>query len=158
VTDAFIDSLSLVPGVAVGPRKSGWVALDEEELRHSLARTNAMRHVLTGRLGTAGDTLTLALRLYANGEDQPLWTETFTGTTNQVIESERRGVAGVVGRLGVAVSAEAQQQIGLVFSNNLEALGWFRQARQFYWAQGDYQSVFIETMRLLQRALALDPG
>jgi TolB-like protein len=55
VTNALIDSLTLVSGVAVGPRNSGWVARDEEELRRSLARTNAMRHVLTGRLGTAGD-------------------------------------------------------------------------------------------------------
>ena len=113
MTDAFIDSLALVPGVAVGPRKSGWVARDEEELRRSLARTNAMRHVLTGRLATAGDTLSLALRLYANGGDQPLWTETFAGTTNQVIEFERRGLAGVAGKLGVAISDEAQRRIDL---------------------------------------------
>lgn len=158
VTDAFIHSLTLVPGVAVGPRKSGWAALDEEELRRSLARTNAMRHVLTGRLGTAGDTLSLALRLYANGEDQPLWTETFTGSTNQVIEFERRGLAGVGRTLGFGIPEETQQRIDLLLTNNLEALGWFRKARQFYWAKGDYHSVFIETMGLLQRALALDPG
>lgn len=158
VTDAFIDSLTLVPGVAVGPRKSGWVALDEEELRRSLARTNAMGHILTGRLGTADDTLTLALRLYANGEDQPLWTEAFTGTTNQVIEFERRGLAGVAKTLGFGIPEETQQRIDLLLTNNLEALGWFRKARQFYWAKGDYHSVFIETMGLLQRALALDPG
>ncbi len=53
VTDAFIDSLALIEGVRRSPRKSGWRYLDEDELRQALARTNNMRHVLTGRVQAA---------------------------------------------------------------------------------------------------------
>jgi TolB-like protein len=158
VTDAFIDSLGLVPGVAVGPRKSGWVALDEEELRRSLARTNAMRHVLTGRVAVEGEMLSLGLRLFENGADQPLWTETFTGSTNQLIESERRGLAGVLARFEVAIPEETQRRMDLLLTNNLEALGLARRAASQYYARGDTQLAFTEGMRLVQRALALDPG
>ncbi|MCZ7639713.1 MAG: hypothetical protein M5U12_28900 [Verrucomicrobia bacterium] len=136
VTDAFIDSLGLVPGVAVGPRKSGWVVLDEEELRRSLARTNAMRHVLTGRVAIEGETLALGLRLFENGADPPLWEETFTGTTNQLIEFDRRGLAGVLARFEVAVPEETQRRIDVLLTNNLAALGFARQAASLYWAQG----------------------
>ena len=158
VTEAFIDALSLAPGVAVRPRKSGWVGLDEEELRRSLARTNAMRHVLTGRVTIEGETLALGLRLFENGADPPVWAETFTGSTNQLIEFERRGLAGVLARFEVAVPEETQRRIDVLLTNNLAALGFARQAASQYYARGDTQVAFTEGMRLVQRALALDPG
>ena len=158
VTDAFIDSLGLVPGMAVGPRKSGWVVLDEEELRRSLARTNAMRHVLTGRVAIEGETLALGLRLFENSADPPVWAETFTGTTNQLIEFERRGLAGVLAKLELALSEEMQRRIDVLLTNNLAALGFARQTASQYYARGDVQLAFTEGMRLVQPALALDPG
>ena len=85
ITDAFIDSLALIEGVRRSPQKSGWAYSDEDELRHSLAKTNDMRHILTGRIGGTGDTLTLTLRLYERRKNQPLWTETISGKTNDII-------------------------------------------------------------------------
>ncbi|MCZ7640254.1 MAG: hypothetical protein M5U12_31885 [Verrucomicrobia bacterium] len=158
VTEAFIDSLGLVPGVVVGPRKSGWVGLDEEQLLCSLSRTNAMRHVLTGRVAIEGETLSLGLRLFENDADPPVWAETFTGTTNQLIEFERRGLAGVLARFEVAVPEETQGRIDRLLTNNLAALGFARQARNQHHARGDVQQAFTEGMRLMQRALVADPG
>ncbi len=52
ITDAFIDSLALIEGVRRSPRKSGWVHHDEDLLRRSLAESNDMRHILTGRISS----------------------------------------------------------------------------------------------------------
>ena len=43
----------IVNGVRGNPRKSGWQYQDEDEVRHALAKTNDMRHILTGRIGSS---------------------------------------------------------------------------------------------------------
>jgi TolB-like protein len=158
ITDAFIDSLAVIEGVRRSPRKSGWVHQDETTLRRSLAETNDMRHILTGSISGSGNALTIALRLYARGEDQPVWTESFSGTTNEVIALERRALAQIASVLKLRITEREQQKIDLLLTNNLEALGWMRRAVATYDSKAGTQAGCTEVQSLAQKALEFDPG
>jgi tetratricopeptide (TPR) repeat protein len=132
LTDAFIDSLPLIPGIRTGPRKSGWVRYDEDQVRHNLIQTNDTRYILTGRVDHTNDTLRLALRLYERQNETPVWTETFAGTTNEVLTLEQRAINAIARRLDRAVPEGIQRQIDLTLSNNLAAYGLFQRARSLY--------------------------
>ena len=153
ITDAFIDALPLIDGVKTGPRKSGWVNRDEDELRHSLAKTNDVRHILTGRTATTNDTISLTLQLYKKRGDQPLWSETFSRKTNEVVALEQRAIQVISSKLGLKMTEEEQRQIRPLLTNNLEAIDWLRQAKLVFNTQ---INVFKNVIDLTQKARSLD--
>ena len=128
ITDTFIDSLDLLKGqgLRVGPRKSAWITRDEDELRRQVGRDFRMTHVLTGRARVEEPAVDLRLALYATGKDQPLWTETYTGTTNDLIALEQQAIGKVAGALGLSITPELQRQMSRKLTNNLVALGYCR--------------------------------
>lgn len=156
MTDAFIDALPLINGVKTGPRKSGWVHQNEDELRHSLAKTNDARHILTGRIAGGSNMLTLTVRLYERQSDQPLWSESHSGTTNQVVALEQHAIEHIASRLGLKISAIEQRQIDQLLANNLKALTLMRQARAVYSRKAGTQIGYNEVMQLAQKALSVD--
>jgi serine/threonine protein kinase len=158
VTDAFIDSLALIEGVRRSPRKSGWRWQDEDQVRHAVVRTNNTRHVLTGRIATSNDTLALTVRLFQRSSDQPLWTESFFGKTNELIALEQRALQTLVIRLGLSITAEEQSRIGALLTNNLEAFGWYQRAQEAYARKAGTQSGYKEVRELAQKAMELDSG
>jgi TolB-like protein len=156
VTDAFIDSLALIEGVQRSPRKSGWRYLDEDDLRHALAKTNAMHHVLTGRISSSNDTLGLTLRLFRRSSDQPVWTEEFSGRTNELIALEKQAIRELAARLGLRFSTNEQQRVNTLLTNNLEALLCYQQAQTVYAREAGTQSGYTEVRKLAQKAMGLD--
>jgi serine/threonine protein kinase/tetratricopeptide (TPR) repeat protein len=157
ITDAFIDSLASIDGVRRSPRKSGWVHQDEETLLRALARTNDMRHILTGRTSGGGDALTLTLCLRERGDDQPAWTDSFSGTTNDVVGVEQAALKRLAEILGLKVTGSEQRRIDQLLTNNLEALGWLRRARATYREKAGTQAGYTEVQMLAQKAFELDP-
>jgi TolB-like protein len=157
VTDAFIDSLALVEGVPRSPRKSGWRWLDEDELRHALARTNVMHHVLTGKLSSSNDTLALTLRLFKRSSEQPLWSESFSAKTNELIVMERRAIGELAAQLRLQISTNEQQRISTLLTNNLEAFRLIKEGWSVYNLKVGTQSGYEEVRDLARKAMDLDP-
>ncbi len=157
ITDAFIDSLAVIEGVRRSPRKSRWVYQDETALRQSLARTNDMRHILTTRVVGVGDTLTLTVRLHEREKDPPVWTESFSGKTNEVVELERRALGRLTDILGLKVTDDEQRRMDQVLTNNLEALRWMQQADSVYQSKAGTHFGYTEVNALAQKALDRDP-
>jgi serine/threonine protein kinase/tetratricopeptide (TPR) repeat protein len=157
VTDAFIDSVALVEGVQRSPRKSGWRWLDEDELRHALALTNAMHHVLTGRIASSNDILALKLRLFKRSSEQPLWTESYFAKTNELIAIEQRAVGELAARLGLRIHTNEQYRIDTLLTNNLEAFRLIKEGWSVYSLKVGTQSGYQEVQDLTQKALDLDP-
>jgi hypothetical protein len=50
--------------------------------------------------------VTLTLRLFGSTEVEPMWTESFKGTTNGVVALEQEALGRLVGRLGLTVSGD----------------------------------------------------
>lgn len=157
ITDAFIDSLAVVEGVRRSPRKSGWIHQDEKLLLRWLAETNDKRHVLTGRIGVSNDIVTLNLRLFTGGEEQPAWAESLSRTTNELIALERLALAKLASRLDLKVTEVEQRRIGLLLTNNLEALGWMRRALAVYDAEAGTTTGHEEVQKRAGKAKDLDP-
>ncbi|HEY5910046.1 MAG TPA: protein kinase [Verrucomicrobiae bacterium] len=158
ITDAFIDSLALIEGVRRSPRKSGWVHQDESMLCQSLAKTNDMRYILTGRISGSGDDLNLTLHLNKRGEAAPVWSQSFSGNTNQVVALEQRALVCLAEVLGLRITGNEQQKIDRLLASNQEALKWMRQADAAYQNQAGTQVGFLEIQRLAQKAKELDPN
>ena len=158
ITDTFIDSLAVIEGVRRSPRKSGWVYQDETMLCQSLAKTNDMRHILTGRIGSSGGGLSLKLRLSKREQAEPVWSESFSGTTNEMVAVERRALTQIAEILGLKITPNEQQKMDLLLTNNLEALKWMRQAEAAYQNKAGTQVGFLEIQTLAQKALELDPN
>ena len=154
ITDAFIDGLALVPGLSTGPRKSDWLRFDEDEVRRAIVRTNASRYLLTGRVDRTNDLLRLRLRLYGRDDDAPRWERTFADATNDVIGVERAALEQIAQALGREVNADAGGKIDQVLTNNLEAYGWFLQARAHHLTVS--RNEYRKALDCFDRALALD--
>ena len=90
------------------------------EARAEAARLFGIRYVLAGRLNP-GDGLTLSLDLLDAGRELPAWSQTFTGTTNHLIESEAQAIHAVAAALDTPISPDIAQQIDQVLTNNLAA-------------------------------------
>jgi tetratricopeptide (TPR) repeat protein len=155
ITDAFIDSLAMIEGVRVGPRKSGWVARDETELRTHVRTNFHVGHVLTGKVGTPPGRVEIELTLYQAEGDRLLWTETFTGGSNEVVALERRGLERIAATLGLSLTEEEQRQIDRKLTNNFEAFRAVRQAHTL-WNLSTREN-YTKILNLFYRALELDP-
>jgi hypothetical protein len=116
-----------------------------------------MRHILTGRIASSNDTLALTLRLYPRGNDQPIWIESFSGNTNELIALEWRALSALANRLGLRLSADEQQRIRVLLTNNLEALRCYQQADEVYNRKTGTQTGYREARELAQKAMRLDP-
>jgi serine/threonine protein kinase len=156
LTDAFIGGLALAPGIRTGPRKSGWIRYDEDDIRHALVRTNSARYILTGRLDHTNDTLRLALRLYERQKESPIWTENLVRTTNDVVALEQQAIAAVARRLDRPIAEEVQRQINQTLSNNLAAYGLFHRARLRYLS--GFSADFHQALADYTAALDADPN
>ncbi len=157
ITDAFIDSLALINGVRRSPRKLGWIHQDENILRRSLAETNDMCHILTGRIRAEGEILTLTLCLHEREGDRLTWSENFSGNTNELVAVERRALARIASLLGLNTTEVEQQRIDQLLTNNLEALGLMRKAWVTYQYKAGTQAGYTEVQTLAQKAAEVDP-
>jgi len=155
MTDAFIDALPLVSDIQTGPRKSDWIRHDEEKVRHALVRTNDTMYILSGRVEHTNERLRLELRLYERLKDEPFWSQTFEGTTNEMNGLERRAIQHVARRLGREVGNLAGQRIDQVLSNNWAAYGLFLEG----WAHhiSGTKPGFLRALGYFNRAVELDP-
>ncbi|HEY5915211.1 MAG TPA: protein kinase [Verrucomicrobiae bacterium] len=126
ITDAVIDSLALLKGVRVGPRKSGWTFRDETERRREAAKTFA--YVLDGKLTNPPGRLELQATLFQGRPERSLWSQTFTATTNDVIGLERQVIDRVARSLGIQATPEEARRIDQILTNNLAAYREWRAA------------------------------
>lgn len=127
MTDAFINSLKLVQGVEVAQRRSTLADRPLVEARAEAARLFGVRYVLTGRL-KSDDALMLSLDLLEAGRELPVWSQTFTGTTNRLIELESQAIPAVATALGKTIPDDLTSKIGQVLTNNLAAWRLVQQA------------------------------
>ncbi|MCL4181808.1 MAG: protein kinase, partial [Verrucomicrobia bacterium] len=157
ITDAFIDSLGLLTnqGITVGPRKSGWAHLAESEQFQRVTNEFRMRHALTGKVRLADDQYALTLGWWDLELGQPRWTETFRGGTNELVELERQALMLAARTFDINLTPDQDRQISQLLTNNLEALGYYREAKKAYAAQGAILLGSVAAQRLTQPALRL---
>lgn len=120
-TDAFIDALASLEGVRRSPRRCGWAALDEAEVRRSLTATNDARHVLTGRIFEQGGRLEIGLELWPRQGGASIWRGTVRGSTNALAVVEREGLEHLARVLGLRPTPEEWAEIDRLLAANVKA-------------------------------------
>jgi TolB-like protein len=156
ITDAFIDSLPLIEGVRVGPRKSGWIYRDEDEVRREVGNAFNVRHALIGRVATPPGQISIEVSLFETDGDRKLWSETFAGSTNEIIELETKALHRVATTLGLKIADEEEAQIHQKLTNNLEALRLCRQG--YVLCDEGTKRGWTQATEAFGRALELDPN
>ena len=154
ITDAFIDSLGLIEGLQVGPRKCDWVREDETELVRRVRQDFGMNHILTGRLVGTNDPWELTVTFSRAEEAKPLWTERATGTIDDLIGIEMAVVERVTETLGLALSPAKRQQIGRQLTNNIAAYRLYRRGYEIY--DRATQAEYEQASKCFNQALNLD--
>lgn len=157
MTDAFIDGLASLPGVRRSPRRSGWISIDEGELRQSLAATNDLRHVLTGRLRGTNGTLELDLRLYPRPGGEPVWVGSVRGRTNDVPGLERVGLEKLTQALGIRPTSSEWSEIDRLLRANDEARRRLDEAWELYERDCMKFTSYSRMIALCDEARRLDP-
>jgi tetratricopeptide (TPR) repeat protein len=142
--------------VRVGPPKSAWVYRDEDEVRREVGRRFGVRHALVARLAMPPGRVSLELSLYQTDGDKKLWSETYAGSTNDIVELETKALERIVSTLGLKVTATKRQEIHQKLTNNLEALRFYRLAyvHIFEGTRSGHTSAIED----FERALKLDPN
>jgi tetratricopeptide (TPR) repeat protein len=129
VTDALIDSIGVLLGPGrVGPRKSAWAWLNEDEVRRRAFREFRAKSVLTGHLAVTNAEVEVKLSLFERAERAPVWTERVVGSTNQLVVLEHALLASFRGHVGLkGTSSDVELAAQQILTNNCAALELCRQ-------------------------------
>jgi TolB-like protein len=154
MTDAFINSLKVINGVTIAQRRSALANRPLAEARAEAARLFGVRYVLTGRV-KSDVALTLSLDLLETCRELPVWSRTFAGDTNRLIELEEQALFSLATNLQSTIPVETRERIRQVLADNL--LGWrlVREGRSNE-LQGTRASADLALIRY-NEALRLDP-
>ncbi|MBE7499221.1 MAG: protein kinase [Verrucomicrobiales bacterium] len=156
LTDALMDSLALIPGVQVGPRKSGWVMEEEAGLRERVQREFGAREVVTGRVRTVTNGWEVTLALWDAGARGARWSDSFRGETNALLALERQMVHAVGRELGLNLTATVRAAVGDALSRNVEA--WKLTCRAEARRSEVSRDGLTAATELAYQALAADPN
>ena len=158
MTDAFVDALASLEGVRRCPRRRGWWARPEDELRESLARTNDFRHVLSGELRQREGDVDLRLRLDERASRRIVWQREFQGRTNDMVGLERQAFVELARVLGLGLRSAEVERIEGLFRANEEArrrlvAGWELADRDIL-----VYASYTKVIELAEEARLWDPG
>ncbi|MBL9135801.1 MAG: protein kinase [Verrucomicrobiales bacterium] len=157
LTDAIIDGLASLEGVRRSPRKSGWITRPERELRESLARTNNMRHVLTGELRQNPDGLGLHLELSDRSTQRPIWARTLLAPDYATETLARMALSNLLHVLAIPVDAQSWERIERLIRSNAEAGRKISAGFALYDRDDMVYASYTRIISLAEEARRLDP-
>ncbi len=156
VTD-LVSALSKLPGIFVIAASSSFQykgrAIDLADIGAELG----VRYVLEGSIQLGGQKLRITSQLVEAETGRTLWSERFQGSTEDVFDLQDQITERTASALEVnLLNAEADRARAKP-TDSLQAYDLSLQAAPMVFRISD-RAVFEETLRLLDKALALDPG
>lgn len=152
VVEDLITALSRFKGFAVAARSSSHVAGADPA---QLARTLGVRYLLGGSARRRGDQLRVTARLL-DSTGSTLWSEQFDGAMAELFDFQDRIVDAVVGRIEPEVRRAEIERARRKRPENLDAYDLYLRSLPYF--RGADLAARAEAVRLLESAIALDPG
>lgn len=152
VVEDLITALSRFKGFAVAARSSPHIAGTEPA---QLARTLGVRYLLGGSVRRRGDALRVTARLL-DAAGSTLWSEQFDGAVAELFDFQDRIVDAVVGRIEPEVRRAEIERARRKRPESLDAYDLYLRALPYF--RGADPAARAEAVRLLEGAIALDPG
>ena len=152
MVEDLITALSRFKGFAVAARSSSYAVVDKAQA----AQTLGVRYLLEGSVRRRGAQLRVTARLLDAQEGQTLWAEQFDGEAGALFDFQDRIVDEVVGRIEPEVRRAEIERARRKRPDSLDAYDLYLRALPYF--RGTDAAARAEAVRLLEGAIALDPG
>jgi len=98
--------------------------------RYRIERELGVTHVVTGSVRRAGTALRITVELVEAGSDSPVWSEKYSGTTDDVFGIQEEIARKIVSALKVTLTESESRQVGERAIDNPIANDSYLRARQ----------------------------
>ena len=151
IADTILHSLTQLPGLKVAARTSSFQLAEQKADVAAIGEALGVGAVLEGSVQVVGNQLRIIAQLVRTSDHSHLWSRTFDGTTDDIFATQDVIAAEVVKSLrGDATPAPAPQQRTELGVFELVAEG------RHLWQLRNPRDI-AEAVRLLERAIAIDP-
>jgi serine/threonine-protein kinase len=130
LTEEIIADLSSVKGLSVISRTSAMRLKGTDRDVRTIGRELRVRYVVEGGVRRAGDRLRITAQLVDAAADEPVWSERFNGTMEDVFEVQERVAREIVAALNVTLTSDEDRQLAARPIENVKAYELYLQARQ----------------------------
>ena len=160
IQEEVIAGLSLLSKLrVVGSRNSVEVFRASKKSLPQIARELGVAWVLRGNVTRAAGNVTVNVQLSRGDTDQIVWAKTFRSDANGAVALQAEILAGVITALKTTVSSEEKALLSRTPTSNAEAYDLYLRQRDIYTQKGwSSPSTRLERLKLLEKAVTLDPG
>ena len=152
ITDDLTTDLSRLAGLLVISRNTAFTyrnkPIDTKQIGHELG----VRYALEGSVRRSGNKVRVNAQLIDAESDAHLWAEQFDGDMGDLFALQNE----IASRIAIALNVELSRTEASRPSEDPDALDYMLRGRAAYW-KGNSRDQNAETLRLYERALALDP-
>jgi TolB-like protein/class 3 adenylate cyclase len=152
ITDDVTTDLSRIPHMLVISRNTAFTyrnkQVDSKQIGHELG----VRYVLEGSVRRSGNKVRVNAQLIDVETDAHLWAEQFDGDVSDLFTLQNE----ITSRIAFALNVELARREAARPTENPDALDYVLRGRASYW-RGNSRDETAETLKLYERALALDP-
>lgn len=153
LTEEVISDLSNVRALRVISRNSAMTLKGSAKDTPTLARELGVSHVVTGSVRRAGNALRVTAELVEARADKPVWSEKYSGTTEDVFGIQEEIARKIVAALRMTLTETENEQVATRPIENAAAYDCYLRARHamYSWAP----DASTRGMRLVDDALAI---
>jgi TolB-like protein/Tfp pilus assembly protein PilF len=155
-TEELIGTLSKVDKLETRPPSSVRRYRGVQYRVPEVARQLNVAHILEGSVRRDGDSLRLHLAL-SNRNEKQIWAHVYVVSYSRRQDVQRRIAEDVAAKLGVKVSADSQDRLGDLPTDNLRAEDLYLQGREHLYREMARQTGNDSAAMYFQGALKLDP-
>ncbi|MBE1506814.1 winged helix-turn-helix domain-containing tetratricopeptide repeat protein [Rhizobium viscosum] len=151
-----IVALSRFRTFAVVARNSSFAYKDRNTPIRDIANALGVRYILQGSVRRHGDRLRVTVQLVDADADTHLWVDRFDGELSDIFDFQDRITDAVVGLVEPEVRKAEIERARRKHPDSLDAYDLYLRALPYF--RGTTTTVRAEAVRLLERAVQLDPG
>ncbi|HUV32146.1 MAG TPA: adenylate/guanylate cyclase domain-containing protein, partial [Devosiaceae bacterium] len=157
ITEDLITDLSKVAGLMVIARNSSFAYKGKSPDIRMVGRELGVGSVLEGSIRKAGNRVRITAQLIDAANGAHLWAERFDRDLTDIFEVQDEVTRKIVDALKVQLAPGDALKLKAAGTRSVEAHDLFLQAREMLQGPTKNRQVFDETVRLAERAIALDP-
>jgi TolB-like protein/Flp pilus assembly protein TadD len=156
VAEEILNALAKVDELRVAGRTSSFYFKGRNEPLAAIGSTLGVAHVLEGSVRKQGERLRISAKLLRVGDGVELWADTFDGTDADIFGLQENIAQQVTSQLKVALNAD--QGAGLVDTGTTNPVAYALYLRASDVFTRRASSEFLNAIKLLEEAVALDPS
>ncbi len=155
ITESIMNQLARLPRLRVMSRNSVFRYKGKEIDAREVGRTLGVQGVLTGRVISRGDALSVSVELIKTQDDTHLWGERYDRKLADLLAVQEEIAGDVVEQLRLRLSVSDQRRLGRRHTDNVEAYQLYLKGR-YYWNKRTDEGL-KKSIGLFQQAIDKDP-